>query len=104
MSNHYTHMIQKYADKDTSVLSRKDGGMVIGVRQGNIVGWGEDPRNQDQRVFTDTTYALSFLKRIADADVATLTTGKSQVATIEEVEGDSRILVPLAVQKTGRRI
>ena len=69
MNNFSTHTITNHADpKKGSTLSRNADGMVLARRVGNLVAWGEDPRQQLQRVFTDETYAQIFLRKIGDLD------------------------------------
>lgn len=68
MNNNNTHLLQNFPSKKRSVLSRTGDGMILAVREGLRVAWGEDPRNQDQRAFIDENYATIFLRRLADAD------------------------------------
>lgn len=94
MTNHCTHIIQNFESKNQSVLSRKSDGMVIAIRAGQTVAWGEDPRQQQQRIFTDPKFAQTCLRKIADADQCVAVEQPDAKATIEEVEGESRLVSP----------
>ena len=99
MANNFnTHTITNYSDqKKGSVLSRLDDGMVIGRRVGCLVAWGEDPRQQQQRAFTDETFGEMFLRKIADLDQKQIMEAaghdpSSVCAHVEDVDGDRRIV------------
>jgi hypothetical protein len=75
MNNNSTHIIRHYAakfgpDKRPSIsqLYRSNDQMVIGIREGVKVAWGEDPKAQQGRAFASEEAALKFLRRIADLD------------------------------------
>lgn len=70
MTNHSTHIIRNYTAKKTSTLHRVSDGVVIAVRQERKIAWGEDPAQQQGRVFADEQYAQRFLRRVADLDQA----------------------------------
>lgn len=118
MNNYNTHTIVNYPGARRSILSRNLDGMVIAVRQETKVAYGEDPRNQDQRSFTDETYAMIFLRRIASLDQGMIKGNRCKhcgdspsvrvvcvtndgvheiehnaVARIEEVDGEPRVRV-----------
>lgn len=94
MTNHCTHVIQNFESTNQSVLSRKSDGMVLAVRHVQTVAWGEDPRQQAQRVFTDPKFAQSFLRKLADLDQQAQSETADAKATIEEAEGESRLVSP----------
>lgn len=101
MTNHCTHIIQNFESTKQSVLSRKSDGMVIAIRKAQTVAWGEDPRQQQQRVFTDPKFAQACLRKIADADQAVIAERQDAKATIEEIEGESRLVSPALFQGAG---
>jgi hypothetical protein len=97
-SNHDTHVILNFRDKDTSTLIRLDDGMAIGGREKCKVAFGEDPRAQQQRVFIDKEHAISFLRKVADADQRQFMVNAGHpedavyAARIELREGDKRVV------------
>ena len=94
VTNFCTHVIQHFESRNQSVLSRKKDGMVIAVRAAQTVAWGEDPRSQAQRVFTDPQFAMAFLRSLADVDLRQQTERPDAVARIEEFEGESKLVSP----------
>lgn len=101
MNNHNTHLIQNYPSNkpSRSILSRMDDGAIIGVREGNSIAWGEDPRAQQGRSYRDQSYAMAALRKVADADVIAGLESRGEIldlanppsARIEEIDGESRI-------------
>lgn len=98
MTKFCTHVIQNFESQNTSVLSRKADGMVIAARAQQTVAWGEDPRQQSQRVFTDPKLAQSFLRKLADLDQRAQLESDDAIATIEEIEGESKLVSPSFAQ------
>ncbi len=105
MANNFdTHILLHFRDKDTSTLVRASDGMCIAGREKMKVAYGEDPRQQQQRVFIDKEKAVSFLRKIADADQrqVMLNAGHPEdqeyTARIEDREADKRILTASNVQ------
>lgn len=94
MTKYCTHVIQTFESQHRSVLSRKVDGMVIAVRQTQTVAWGEDPRSQSQRIFVDPLPAQSFLRKLADVDQKQQTGSPDAIATIEEIQGENKIVSP----------
>ena len=92
MTNHCTHTIKNFTTQDKATLSRKSDGMILAVRDGLRVAWGEDPRQQSQRLFVDSIHAQKFLRKLADVDQKAQVEMEYAVATIVETEGDSRIV------------
>ena len=101
MTNHCTHVIQNFESLKKSVLSRKSDGMVIAVRASQTVAWGEDPRNQAQRVFTDPIFAQRFLRSLADIDLQGRLGQEDARASIEEIEGESKLISPTMFKGVG---
>jgi hypothetical protein len=104
MPHSYTHRIINFKDKDTSTLARLQDGMAIAARAGLKVGFGEDPRQQGQRVFIGKPYAMAFLRFLADEDHKQRMAASGAVdeglwvANVEEVEGDRRIITAEMLQ------
>lgn len=94
MTNHRTHTIQKFESTGQAVLSRHSDGMVIAIAVGQKVAWGEDPRNQQQRVFVDPVFALAFMRKVADADQQAVSGEETARAAIEETFGESKLVSP----------
>lgn len=99
-----THVIIHFKDTDTSTLARFGTGMAIASRQKTTVGFGEDPRQQQQRVFIDKASAANFLVFLANADWTQHMIAQGYPATdeyravIEDREGDKRIVSAGVVQ------
>ncbi len=91
-NNHSTHTIRNFAAQKKSVLHRNDTGMVIAVRDGLKVAWGEDPRQQEQRAFCDVAFATAFLRKVADADQRVIEQAKWR--PLEGVEPSAEVVVP----------
>lgn len=93
-----THVIISFKDKDTSTLARFDTGMAIASRQKTTVGFGEDPRQQQQRVFIDKASAAKFLVFLANADWTQHMIAQGYPATdeyqavIDDRDGDKRVV------------
>ena len=93
MNKYATHEMRHFRDNDTQQLIRRSDGMVIAVRSGNLVAFGEDPRKQTQHVFADVNYAKAFMRSLGDRDIAK-ETGQPNRADFEDTEGGSRVLTP----------
>ncbi len=89
-------------------LFRASDGMLVGVRGGNKVIYGENPCQTEERMFLDESFAIAFLRKIADVDcsardngfnltqnlIYTEQNGNSHAASIDERFGESRIITP----------
>jgi len=101
-----THLIRNFESEDRAHLYRKSDGMLIGVRKGNTVAWGEDPSCPQQRVFLGPGPAQSFLRKIADADQEESEKhperwNPSSRAQLQEEDAEPRVISPGSL--TGRR-
>lgn len=93
MNKYSTHLIQNYDDPNKgSALSRTADGMIIGRRVGNMIAYGEGPRNQQQHVFISELAAQAAFRKVADADQRAQNDESRKWANIEEVPGDKRII------------
>lgn len=101
LNNHCTHVIQCREEGKRAVLSRREDGMVIAVRVTHTVAWGEDPRQQVQRIFVDAEHAHRFLRVLADLDTRAQDGAACDAkAALEEVDDDSRVLTPMGGGRT----
>ena len=107
MSKPATHLIVQYKSKDTDLLYRAADGMALACRQGVTVISGEDPNpaKKEHRNFLDVTFAVMYLKRLAELDANHITPADylrligpgeqlQYAATCEERDGESKILKP----------
>jgi predicted nucleic-acid-binding Zn-ribbon protein len=68
VTNNATHVLRHYRSKGATQLYRRANKMVIAVRDGMRVAWGEDPKMQQGRAFVDEDACIRFLRQIADID------------------------------------
>ena len=117
MSKLYTHVIEKLPEEanpqtrqmvpSRSILSRANGGMVIGARIGQQVSLGEDRETAITRTYRDEKYAEAALREFADEDRRRdIGTDYTAGAIIEEIEIKNMIQSPSLADVTsisGRR-
>jgi hypothetical protein len=81
--------------------------MILAMRHGSVVGFGENPEHLDRRVFIGPGPAMSFLRKLADVDNASQIEFKKTHpewnpqthAMIEEVDAEPRIVNPDRIVK-----
>lgn len=111
-NNNDTHIFQNFPSTQTTLLVRRSDGMVLAGRKVFKVGFGEDPREQQRRVFLDEHYAAKFLRFLADIDYENQLKAKGEhiaegvqcVARITEVDAEPRIVSANEAVGNGRRL
>jgi len=102
-----THLIVQYRSKNTDVLYRSADGMALACRQGLTVISGDDPNpaKKEHRNFLDETFAVMYLRHLADLDVNQIAATEEYAralrgerpeyaATCEERDGESKLVRP----------
>lgn len=101
-----THILIEFASTKTHVLYRADGmALACRVQQNVVYGLDPNPAKMISRRFLDETYALAYLRHIADLDAnhiapddewARVGIGESLEygARLDERDGEPRVIKP----------
>ena len=83
----YTHrMVTSVSSAgDVSNLSRTTDGIVIGIRDGWVVRWGEEPATRTTRHFSTREFAIAYLRKVADSDAVVMSNCALDKACIEDI-------------------
>lgn len=84
-----THIIMTTASQDREDLYRADG-MLLASRQGDLVRFGNEPKEAGNRLFLNTDYAKAWLRKVPMMDLATRKDGRLNVT--DAIERDSAAL------------
>lgn len=100
-----THIIMQTKSQDREDLYRADG-MLLASRQGDLVRFGNEPKEAGNRLFLNAEFAAAWLRKVPMMDLATRKDGRLNVTdaverdpagipvVIEERDAENIILQP----------
>jgi hypothetical protein len=100
-----THLLMITASQDREDLYRADG-MLLASRQGDLVRFGNEPKEAGNRLFLNSDFAKKWIRKIPGMDLATRKDGRLNVTdaierdsgmigvVIEERDAEKLILLP----------
>jgi hypothetical protein len=80
-----THIIMITASQDREDLYRADG-MLLASRQGDLVRFGNEPKEAGNRLFLNSDFAKAWLRKVPMMDLATRKDGRLNVTDAIERE------------------
>ncbi len=89
--DHFTHIIIQTLSQDREDLYRADG-MLLASRQGDMVRFGNEPKEAGNRLFLNKDFAAAWLRKVPAMDLATRKDGRLNVTdAIERDSADIRV-------------
>jgi hypothetical protein len=83
--DNFTHIIIQTLSQDREDLYRADG-MLLASRQGDMVRFGNEPKEAGNRLFLNKDFAAAWLRKIPMMDLATRKDGRLNVTDAIERE------------------
>jgi hypothetical protein len=89
--NETTHIIIQTLSQDREDLYRADG-MLLASRQGDMVRFGNEPKEAGNRLFLNSEYSAAWLRKVPAMDLHTRKDGRLNVTdAIERDSADIRV-------------
>lgn len=96
-----THIIMKTQSQDREDLYRADG-MLLASRQGDMVRFGNEPKEAGNRLFLNSDFAALWLRKVPAMDLATRKDGRLNVT--DAIERETAGIVVLIEERDAEHI
>ena len=96
-----THIIMQTLSQDREDLYRADG-MLLASRQGDLVRFGNEPKEAGNRLFLNKEFAAAWLRKVPKMDLATRKDGRLNVT--DAIERDSADIVVVIEERDAEHI
>lgn len=90
-----THIIMQTLSQDREDLYRADG-MLLASRQGDLVRFGNEPKEAGNRLFLNKEFAAAWLRKVPAMDLATRKDGRLNVTDAIERESAG---IPVVIEE-----
>jgi hypothetical protein len=96
-----THIIMRTQSQDREDLYRADG-MLLASRQGDLVRFGNEPKEAGNRLFLNPEFAALWLRKVPSMDLATRKDGRLNVT--DAIERDSAAIAVVIEERDAEHI